>query len=723
MEEHLLNKFLAPYRTSHVTDANQTKRAEAIVSYTHKNILPVLTPGLIALARAVEADPSIDDVATPDPEDDLDLEMQSMELKIYLAKNVNKSISDGLEKTFRAKPADPLDHLASYFFSQSADEVLNPEFDDQVNPLQFLGQYLMRHNPMHIEENEAPPPPSNERLKQHCVPPVPTLSAEVDKAGVSLTDGKPHVYMVPDAMKGFVSADCEKEVVGVLERSIPNIGAGGADKHMTITAIRHIQRKTVLFRAIDTTSFKRYDRILNDEQLRAMCPAELTKENGLAAAVQNLLQQATLVRVARGLQISFENTPKLATPPPTLFQTSRKFDGRLFIIDVISEPPLATSLSNQEEQKQQEDYEWLLLRCRVYDPEYSRYYEAATHDNLPRDVKERREKVQSLVDGLEIVEFDEHTKRPMRFGFPSNQKKESKEESKDDMTTRMKSSSLKKKFSNLSVNNESEPLSSPRLRNAFKDAKAMDGTLPLSSITSSSTACFSKEDIDARESVWQLRRDHALLQKRERLQKRVGGGGRGKKRKNNAVSVIVFRKGIKVSKRRMIVSVECFNESVNGTLRITAYDPGSSEAFEAVVQHRDTRGMIPGVEGVYLKGDKDKEVCDMCKGLQLVKGNLILFEKDEWLTKLRQAFDALPKDFTGRASRGNVLDLLRDTKKIIVEFLAGMHDPMNEYVMGYLDRVVAFAEVNAWPMVSFEEFKVFLDKGEGEGEGEGGIRV
>lgn len=61
------------------------------------------------------------------------------------------------------------------------------------------------------------------------------------------------------------------------------------------------------------------------------------------------------------------------------------------------------------------------------------------------------------------------------------------------------------------------------------------------------------------------------------------------------------------------------------------------------------------------------------------------------------------------------MDLLRDTKKSIVEFLAGMHDPMNEYVMGYLDRVVAFAEVNAWPMVSFEEFKVFLDEGEGGG--------
>ena len=256
------------------------------------------------------------------------------------------------------------------------------------------------------------------------------------------------------------------------------------------------------------------------------------------------MDRATLVRVCRGLQISFEDTPELSTPPPTLFQTSKKFDGRLFIIDVLSEPPLATSVSNQDEQKQQEDYEWLLLRCRVYDPEYSRYYEAATHGSLSFDIKERRDKVQDLVDALEIVELDDHTKRPMRFGFPGAKSSSASSSSSS-------SSSLKKKLGMPSSSDSAVPLASPRLRNAFKDAKSMDESLPLSSITSSSTACFSKEDIDARESVWQLRRDHALLQKRERLQKRVAG--RGNKRKSELVSVIVFRKGIKVSGRRMIV--------------------------------------------------------------------------------------------------------------------------------------------------------------------------
>ena len=56
--------------------------------------------------------------------------------------------------------------------------------------------------------------------------------------------------------QGFVSKDSTKEVVGIVERSIPSLGPGGVDKKVTITAIRHIYNKTVLFRAIDKVSFK-----------------------------------------------------------------------------------------------------------------------------------------------------------------------------------------------------------------------------------------------------------------------------------------------------------------------------------------------------------------------------------------------------------------------------------------------------------------------------------
>ena len=46
-----------------------------------------------------------------------------------------------------------------------------------------------------------------------------------------------------------------------------------------------------------------------------------------------------------------------------------------------------------------------------------RYYEASTHSRLPGGVEERRREVEKRVESLEIKEVDEHTGRPMRFGF------------------------------------------------------------------------------------------------------------------------------------------------------------------------------------------------------------------------------------------------------------------------------------------------------------------
>ena len=228
--------------------------------------------------------------------------------------------------------------------------------------------------------------------------------------------------------------------------------------------------------------------------------------------------------MCRGLQISFEDTPELSTPPPTLFQTTRKFAGRLYIIDVLSEPPLATAFPSNQEEKVHDDEveEFLLLRCRMYDPEFSRYYEATAHDRLPREIKERRSKVKKLVSMLEVAEMDEHTGRPMRFGFPAKDGAEKEREEAKEAEEKVE------KVEKVAV--AAPPLASPRLRSAFKDAKNFEialndatervRTLPLSSLSSSSA--FSKAELDARESVWQLRRDHALLQKRENLQKRFG---------------------------------------------------------------------------------------------------------------------------------------------------------------------------------------------------------
>jgi len=180
------------------------------------------------------------------------------------------------------------------------------------------------------------------------------------------------------------------------------------------------------------------------------------------------------------------------------------------------------------------------------------------------------------------------------------------------------------------------------------------------------------------------------------------------------------------------VSVECFSESINGTLRLSVYDPNTSEMFEAVVQHRDTRGMVPEKEGMKQTNGKDRELADMCKQLQLVKLNaqagetstqLILFEKDVWTQKLRAAFDLLPKDFTGRATRGDVLDCLADAKRGVKNFLEGLHDPMLEFASEYLESIIEDTRAFAWPKVSFEEFKVLVNGELGKKKKDGSLCV
>ena len=100
---------------------------------------------------------------------------------------------------------------------------------------------------------------------------------------------------------------------------------------------------------------------------------------------------------------------------------------------------------------------------------------------------------------------------------------------------------------------------------------------------------------------------------------------------------------------------------------------------------------------------------------------LILFERDGLTTKLRKAFDALPKDFTGRVERDDVLSCLSETRKSITKILKGLYDPILDATVNYLDRVLKYALENSWPKVNFDEFCTFLNCDELSGENDGSV--
>lgn len=80
----------------------------------------------------------------------------------------------------------------------------------------------------------------------------------------------------------------------------------------------------------------------------------------------------------------------------------------------------------------------------------------------------------------------------------------------------------------------------------------------------------------------------------------------------------------------------------------------------------------------------------------------------------------LPKDFSGRVTRANVLDCLEECKRGVVSYLEGIHDPMLQFAITYLESVMEYARNYAWPVVAFDEFKKMLDEA---GEGGGGAGV
>lgn len=80
LSDRLANIFMKPFlpTRSATPDPIQAEKAEAIIKWTSKFILPTLIPALQSLGKALEDDSTNDDVIPPHGDDDLDLDMQSM---------------------------------------------------------------------------------------------------------------------------------------------------------------------------------------------------------------------------------------------------------------------------------------------------------------------------------------------------------------------------------------------------------------------------------------------------------------------------------------------------------------------------------------------------------------------------------------------------------------------------------------------------------------------
>ena len=183
----------------------------------------------------------------------------------------------------------------------------------------------------------------------------------------------------------------------------------------------------------------------------------------------------------------------------------------------------------------------------------------------------------------------------------------------------------------------------------------------------------------------------------------------------------------------MVVSMAVVTECINGILVFTAYDPNTSTSFELRVEHFDTRTFppTPGPSGAkqMLNGESAVIAQSLCKRLKLEntekgRGHLALhlWEPDPIHTKMRRAFDILDRDERGRASRDDVLRLLRTTREDMLHFL---HQKESQHFKvpslpfatasvaargsEYLARVFEAVEADARPRVTFAEFSAMLE--------------
>jgi hypothetical protein len=78
-----------------------------VKNYLTRCVFPTLVPGLVELIKSIEAKSG--QVELPNPSDPF--EVQSIPLRVYLARNVAPVLNDSLEECYTKKPDDPIDYL------------------------------------------------------------------------------------------------------------------------------------------------------------------------------------------------------------------------------------------------------------------------------------------------------------------------------------------------------------------------------------------------------------------------------------------------------------------------------------------------------------------------------------------------------------------------------------------------------------------------------------
>jgi len=762
----LTQKATKGAKTGNAEDTKFAHRLEGLSEYMAEHLLPTLIPALVALIKALEREGGTD---LPQADEDMPFDQQSVAVRVYLSRNITPILNRGLEDTFRKKPQDPIDSLANFLFERSSVEILDPEFDNVINPLHWLAQYLLRHNPAYEgspkhQGNQSPRSsiqegPSSPNEAYMLRPPTPTKRRN-ERAPTPERIASPRTYpqeLEPEFDHPLNEDGTEDKSRLIICEGEKEVKVGLDVVTLQLTAYQNVSNKTMEFVATNKADGKRYSRSLNETQLQTFVGAgERFKVSNVAAA-QELLGKVVLTRASKVLELGFQGYEAVVVSN-RIYKGTAKINDALYIVEFRAE-----SITVPKDEVS-ENFEQVLIRASVYNPNTSETCHAISREMLSINPAARQDEVEELLGKLDLATFEGRevaymslvTDAPCKVSgtavmltvglsalgrataTPAMAVIAKAQDESGVSCTLVPLEDIEVELDQLPLVSRSYTLKSPNIAPVIPELRLDPAAFDLSFGAKEHEQKDNKDRASISERFRQARAMDVAVSAVLEMDPLLGGlmdlsedeiaqrdrlwqmrrDQTTQKLRDQAGGTPAFRRGMIISGRYMIVTMLIISESINGSLSFKVYDPASCEEFELVVKHRDTRGFMPSFSGGskgLLRGSKEQEAKTICKRLHLEKDtlkgtgliSLQLWEENEVSTKLRRAFDQLDIDSRGRCTKEDAKGLLEIVKKDLSEFLA-THGRLQEKTSRYLEEVLQRIMSCEEEFIDFDLFHTFL---------------
>ena len=631
---------------------------------------------------------------------------------------------------YKEQPADAIDFLAKFLFERSGDD--GPVDDDEeetLNPLHWLGQYLMRHNVAHGERSF--PSEASPRLYEPLRP-------------TKLRDGRaatPERRASPRTYPAALEPKFEDVGGGVLRlyRENHRFRVGLEDQAMVLEVFRDEVARSVDFKATNLQTGKSVLRRASEAELMDLVSSGDKWGVGISTAALELAPKVRVLKkkYSNALKLGFAGTKETAVE--RLTSTTRRCDSKLYVVDVLREP---TPGGSTDRKLNDEKGDLCALRFRAYHPDTSTYIEARVPgQRLHNATAKMRDQVQDLADRVDVVvvpDGGEHVLVKLHApydcdmlppaGGPDDGKRcrvqvstgliaaaavtadepdqvrmvaavvdlwgggddpelqaaarapkylvlpEESYEGVPDLALSIAPTApeLQALTSGLRYDPATALLSHKAMQRARSLlAKRFDAAVELDATLKKGEVVLGVDAATGLQVPYKY--DQKIVDKRDRLfALRRDQSLMDAQRPRGEDGALVYRQGVQMSNMYMIVSVFRLSASVTGSLKFTAYEPTQCAQLELDVDHLDTRPLSSPLAPAGKRLAKQ-----LCARLRLEKSDkgrgppaLVLWEVDPVSTKMKRAFDGLHKDSRGRAGKADVVDLFATAQNELDHFLA-----------------------------------------------------